>query len=99
MATKDASRLSRRSDAGFFSSAKSFFLPEGDAWAGPAENGYFVDFSVKAAEPRWPAAWGSRPEQILHVWPIQHGLGSLERYRRGEGERWLEAARVTADHL
>jgi heparosan-N-sulfate-glucuronate 5-epimerase len=91
-----ASSESSRSSAGFFSSAKSFFLPLGPALDPSTVAGYPIDMRVKARSSN-PA-----PELDtgrLYVGIAQYALGAYERWLAGEGEEWLQAARAAADHL
>jgi heparosan-N-sulfate-glucuronate 5-epimerase len=90
---------SRRDSAGFFSSARSFFLPVGPQIALGQVRGYYIDFRVKAETPSWPPDWLPPPEEQLHVDVIQWGLGCFEQYLAGEGERWLAAALDVGAHL
>jgi len=87
---------SRKDSAGFFSSAKSFFLPVGPRLQ---DGGYPIDFRVKARDPQWPPAWLPPRERHLWVDIAQWGLGAHERWLAGEGERWLTAARACGDHM
>jgi heparosan-N-sulfate-glucuronate 5-epimerase len=87
-------RVAKRSSAGFFSNAASFFLPIGEHFDTHDVRGYYIDMRVKAAAPIWNA-----PEVPLYVGPIQWGLGCFERYLAGEGEVWLKAARDRAEEL
>jgi heparosan-N-sulfate-glucuronate 5-epimerase len=87
-------RISKRDSAGFFSSAKSFFLPVGEHFAPGAVRGYYIDLRVKTSTPkRHPG------EATLHVGSIQAGLGCFERYLSGEGDAWFNAARGYAAEL
>ncbi|HLI59618.1 MAG TPA: D-glucuronyl C5-epimerase family protein [Solirubrobacteraceae bacterium] len=89
---------SRRSHAGFWSSAKSFFLPVGQNIDPDGVGGYPIDMRVKAA-----SAAGSPPEfwepGALHVANTQYALGCYERWLHGEGEEWLQASLATARRL
>jgi heparosan-N-sulfate-glucuronate 5-epimerase len=85
-------RTSKRAQAGFFSSAKSFFLPTGQQFEPGTVRGYYIDLRVKAPRPDGP-----RDLAFLHVASIQAGLGCYERYIAGEGEAWLDAAREYAE--
>jgi heparosan-N-sulfate-glucuronate 5-epimerase len=89
---------SRRSSAGFFSSAKSFFLPLGSAIAPDGVAGYPIDLRVKSRASVWPA-----PEVAenldFYVAVAQYGLGAYERWLAGDGEEWLAAARAAGMHL
>jgi heparosan-N-sulfate-glucuronate 5-epimerase len=87
-------RISKRYSAGFFSSAKSFFLPVGEHFAADTVRGYYIDMRVKTNLPK------SHPgEASLHVGVTQAGLGCFERYLCGEGEAWFDAAREYAAQL
>jgi hypothetical protein len=89
---------SRRSNAGFWSSARSFFLPLGSQIDPGAVRGYPIDMRVKADSSVWP-----QPDLVapgaLHVETVQYGLGCFERWLSGEGEQWLEAALAVSKHL
>lgn len=89
---------SRRKDAGFFSSAKSFFLPVGSAIDPSGVRGYPIDLRVKATAADW------QPPQEAHtrghwVGLAQYGLGAHERWIAGEGDAWLATARRIGEHL
>jgi heparosan-N-sulfate-glucuronate 5-epimerase len=88
----------RRSEGGFFSSARRFSLPVGPHLERDEVRGYYIDLRIKAEEPSWPPEWLPPPAKQLHVDVIQWGLGCYERYLAGEGEQWLEAARDCALH-
>ncbi len=88
--------LSRRNEAGFWSSARSFFLPVGPQIDAEAVRGYPIDMRVKAHSPDFSQALS--PE-ALHVVTAQYGLGCFERWLAGDGEQWLEAALATGRHL
>lgn len=89
---------SRRKDAGFFSSAKSFFLPVGPAIDPAGVRGYPIDLRVKARTPDWRA-----PDEAHRrghwVGIAQLGLGAHERWLAGEGDAWLATARRIGEHL
>jgi heparosan-N-sulfate-glucuronate 5-epimerase len=88
-----------RAYSGFFSSARTFWLPVGSQVGSGRLKGYYIDFSLKASSPRWPPAW-LNPSEHAHVVTAQWGLGCFERYLKGEGEAWLAAALdVAADLL
>jgi heparosan-N-sulfate-glucuronate 5-epimerase len=89
---------SRRSDAGFWSSARSFFLPVGQNIDPGAVRGYPIDMRVKAISPQGspPEFWGPG---ALHVANTQYALGCYERWLHGEGEEWLHASLATARRL
>lgn len=93
-----AAKTSRRSDAGFWSNAKSFFLPVGQYIDPSGVRGYPIDLRVKAQ-----SAAGPPPELLapgaLHVALTQYALGAHERWVAGEGEAWLEAALAVGRHL
>lgn len=88
---------SHRSSAGFFSSAKSFFLPLGPALDPDGVVGYPIDMRVKSRSSRWPAPELRRLQ--FYVGVAQYGLGAYERWLAGDGEEWLAAARAAATHL
>jgi heparosan-N-sulfate-glucuronate 5-epimerase len=94
MAHAASTSLSKRSSAGFFSSAATFFLPIGPNFDGRGVHGYYIDLRIKTRTPVLPLQ-----ERRVHVAGIQWGLGSYERYLAGEGEMWLDAARQRADEL
>lgn len=88
-----------RKSTGFFSSAGAF-SPEVGSLVRPGQvRGYYIDFDFKAEAPDWPPQWLGPREGQLHVTLTQWALGCLERHLKGEGERWLEAARRAGDHL
>lgn len=86
-----AAPTSRRANAGFWSSAKSFFLPVGPHIDPTGVRGYPIDLRVKADTPH-----GMDPQHrgrgSLHVGLTQYGLGSFERWLAGDGPQWREAA-------
>ncbi len=86
---------SQRSAAGFFSSAKSFFLPLGPAIDPEGVHGYPIDMRVKARSSQLTSAITDQ----LYVGIAQYGLGAYERWLAGDGEEWLESARATAEYL
>jgi hypothetical protein len=90
-------RQPKRRDAGFLSSAKGFSLPPGRQFAAGSVRGYYIDFKVKAENPRWPAPELAGEE--LHVQTCQWALGCYERYLGGEGDKWLAAARSAGEYL
>lgn len=96
---RDVPVESARDSAGFFSSAKSFFLPLGPSIDPDGVGGYQIDFRVKTRESGWPPSWLPPRERQLWVDIAQWGLGCLERHRAGEGEQWLDSARAAAEHL
>lgn len=83
--------ISKRPNAGFWSSARSFFLPVGVHIDPAGVRGYPIDLRVKADAPR-----GALPEALgagcLHVGVTQYGLGCHERWLAGQGSEWLEGA-------
>lgn len=89
---------SKRPDAGFWSSARSFFLPVGVQIDPDGVRGYPIDLRVKAEAPG-----GIGPEMLgparLHVGVTQYGLGCYERWVAGQGREWLEAALSVGRHL
>lgn len=89
---------SKRPDAGFWSSVRSFFLPVGSQIDPEGVRGYPIDLRVKADSPR-----GLSPEMLassgLHVDITQYGLGCYERWLAGQGSEWLEAALAAGRYL
>jgi heparosan-N-sulfate-glucuronate 5-epimerase len=82
---------SKRSDAGFWSNAATFFLPVGSHIDADGVRGYPIDLRIKAEAPV------KRPPKFagpghLHVGMSQFGLGCYERWLAGEGSQWLEVA-------
>lgn len=90
--------LSRRDSAGFWSSARSFFLPLGSRIDPGAVRGFPIDMRVKASSPVWPQPELLTPG-VLHVATAQYGLGCFERWLAGDGEQWLHAALAAGKHL
>ncbi len=90
---------SKRPDAGFWSSARSFFLPVGDQIDPGGVRGYPIDLRVKADAPRTELS----PEMLgpgsLHVGITQYGLGCYERWLAGQGSEWLDSALMAGRHL
>ncbi len=89
---------SRRSDAGFWSSARSFFLPVGPHIDPSTVAGFPIDMRVKARSVHWPQL-ALVSSGALHVGVAQYGLGCFERWLAGEGLQWLEAALAAGRHL
>jgi heparosan-N-sulfate-glucuronate 5-epimerase len=91
-------KTSKRASAGFWSSAKSFFLPVGTHIDPAGVRGYPIDLRVKADTPDGlePAFRGPGS---LHVALTQYGLGSFERWLSGDGPQWLQAAITTGRDL
>jgi hypothetical protein len=90
-----AGDTSRRFNAGFWSSAKSFYLPVGRLIDPAGVRGYPIDLRVKTEIPRERLFRSG----ALIVGVAQYGLGSYERYLAGEGDQWLEAALATGRHM
>lgn len=92
---------SRRSNAGFWSNAKTFFLPVGQHIDADGVRGYPIDMRVKAQSAKGLPAeyWSENLENALHVGATQYALGCYERWLWGDGEEWLEAALSTARRL
>jgi hypothetical protein len=90
---RQPSRRPRRRavSGGFFSSASRFQLLPGSHIAADGVRGYYIDLTMKATEPRWPAEWFA-PGRSLYVGATQWGLGALDRFYGGEGEAWREGA-------
>lgn len=89
---------SRRSDAGFWSSARTFFLPLGTRIDPEGVGGYPIDMRIKAHSWEWPQDEYLEPG-TLHVATAQFGLGCFERWLAGEGEQWLETALTVGRYL
>jgi peptidoglycan/xylan/chitin deacetylase (PgdA/CDA1 family) len=81
------------------STAGSFAPPVGGRIDAEAVPGYYIDFTIKADFPRWPAAWLEPKAEQLHVATAQFGLGCIERHLAGDGDEWLQTAIAVADHL
>jgi len=90
--------LSKRPNAGFWSNAKSFFLPVGTQMDPAGVRGYPIDLRVKADTPRMLPA-DLIGLDVLHVGATQYGLGCYERWLAGEGSEWLQAAVAAGRHL
>ncbi len=88
--------MSRRSTAGFFSSARSFFLPVGGEIDPDGVRGYPIDLRVKAESSAWES-YVRRPDLFAAI--AQYGLGCYERWLAGDGQEWLDAALGTGRHL
>ena len=79
--------------------SRSFGAPYGRNVEPDGVRGYPIDFRGKANQLRmWPG-FHEAPGSELWVGAIQRGLGCYERWLCGEGEAWLQSARVTADLL
>ncbi|MGH2909139.1 MAG: D-glucuronyl C5-epimerase family protein [Solirubrobacteraceae bacterium] len=89
---------SRRSSAGFLSSAKTFFLPVGQHIDPDGVRGYPIDMRVKAASAAGPPPEYWEPE-ALYVATTQYALGCHERWLHGDGEQWLQASLEAARRL
>jgi heparosan-N-sulfate-glucuronate 5-epimerase len=90
-------KSSRRSDAGFWSSSSSFFLPVGPQIDPDGVRGYPIDLRIKAQD-----ADGIDTDpgpDILYVGLTQYALGCFERWLAEGDERWLHAASTTAERL
>jgi heparosan-N-sulfate-glucuronate 5-epimerase len=90
-------KRSRRSDAGFWSSSSSFFLPVGSQIDPDAVRGYPIDLRIKAQD-----ADGLQSDpgpDILYVGLTQYALGAFEHWLAEGDERWLDAASATAERL
>ncbi len=90
--------MSRRRNAGFWSSARSFFLPVGPQLEEGRVLGYPIDLRVKAYAIRRLDEEAVDPN-MLHVWVTQYALGCYERWLAGEGTEWLEAALSAGRYL
>jgi hypothetical protein len=89
---------SKRPNAGFWSSARTFFLPVGSHIDPEGVRGYPIDLRVKAGSAR-----GLPPQTLasgsLRVAITQYGLGCHERWLAGQGSQWLEAALSAGRYL
>ncbi|HWE32959.1 MAG TPA: D-glucuronyl C5-epimerase family protein [Solirubrobacteraceae bacterium] len=94
MSTQRQPRPSRGS-AGFFSSARTFFLPVGEKLDPSGVRGYPIDMRIKADSLDAAAAC----ESPLHVVTLQYALGCYERWLHGEGDQWLDAAIRVGTHM
>jgi peptidoglycan/xylan/chitin deacetylase (PgdA/CDA1 family) len=81
------------------STAGSFSPPVGGHIAERGIAGYYIDFTVKADDPRWPPTWLGPANEQLHVATAQFGLGCIERHLAGDGDQWLDTAVAVAEHL
>jgi heparosan-N-sulfate-glucuronate 5-epimerase len=88
----------KRDDAGFWSNAKSFFLPVGPQMDPSGVGGYPIDLRVKADAPGRLTPEGQSPWS-LHVGVTQYGLGCYERWLAGEGQDWLTASLAAGRYL
>lgn len=92
---------SQRSNAGFWSSSKTFFLPVGSRIDPDAVAGYPIDMRVKADAPGWPRPRRAGEERAgaLVVDITQWAIGCWERWLAGEGEEWRQGAIGAGRHL
>lgn len=84
-----------RGSAGFFSSARTFFLPVGEQLDPTGIRGYPIDMRIKADT----LDTGPARACPLHVVTLQYALGCFERWLAGEGDRWLDAAIEVGNHM
>jgi hypothetical protein len=103
-------RRSTSGSTGFFSSARRLRLPPGEALEA---GGYHLDLRVKAPVDHDPFQGGPQGRDFVplrgrdfvlphgrdFVAVAQSGLGSFERFARGEGEQHLERALLLGRHL
>ncbi|MGB9185685.1 MAG: D-glucuronyl C5-epimerase family protein [Solirubrobacteraceae bacterium] len=87
---------SKRADAGFWSNAKTFFLPVGPQIRREGVRGYPIDLRIKAQTPH---AAPPRGPGHLHVATTQYGLACFEHWLAGEGPDWLASALAVGRHL
>jgi heparosan-N-sulfate-glucuronate 5-epimerase len=92
-------RLKHEGDTGLLSRAATFAPPPGTLLERPGAPGYYLDFSMKAPSPSWPPPWLQSGAPVMCVTVAQFGLGSFERYVKGEGEEFLSSARRAAEWL
>lgn len=90
---------SKRDSAGFFSSAKTFFLPTGSHIDPAGVAGYPIDLRVKAPLPTWPPPWLPDRPDILWVDVTQWGLACFERHLAGDSGAWLDGALACGAYL
>ncbi|MEA2828299.1 MAG: heparosan-N-sulfate-glucuronate 5-epimerase, partial [Actinomycetota bacterium] len=90
---------SKRDSAGFFSSAKTFFLPAGTQVDPEGVAGYPIDLRVKAPTPAWPPPWLPDRAHVLWVDVTQWGLACFERHLAGEEGAWLAGAEACGGYL
>lgn len=76
-----------------------FTLPIGSRVEWGATGGYYIDFTAKVEEPRWPPAFVTGDRRPLYVAITQWALGCYERFLAEEDERWLAAAQAAGDYL
>jgi heparosan-N-sulfate-glucuronate 5-epimerase len=90
--------VSSRRDAGFWSNAKTFFLPVGPHIDPGRVRGYPIDLRVKADAPVGLPS-NARDAGVLHVATTQYALACHEHWLAGEGDAWLESAITTGRFL
>jgi len=74
-------------------------LPPGQRVSRDGTAGYYIDFTSKATDARWPPAFMTGSQRPLYVAIIQWGLGCYERFLAEEDERWLAAALQVGEYL
>ena len=77
--------VSKRSNAGFWSSAKTFFLPVGSFIDPDGARGYPIDMRIKAAVVETSITPEMHGPGTLHVGLTQYALGCHERWLAGDG--------------
>lgn len=87
---------SKRVDAGFWSNAKTFFLPVGAQIDPDGVRGYPIDLRIKASAPHDAPPQGPGS---LHVGMTQYGLACFEHWLAGEGPEWLASALAAGRRL
>jgi heparosan-N-sulfate-glucuronate 5-epimerase len=80
-----------------FSTAMWFPQSVGSRISTDDVNGYYIDLTEAAKEPRWPPPW--LETRRLYVGVCQFGLGCFERHLAGDGPDWLATAVAAGDHL
>jgi hypothetical protein len=93
------SAVSKRSNAGFWSSAKTFFLPVGSFIDPDGVRGYPIDMRIKSAVAETSITPAMHGPGTLHVGLTQYALGCHERWLAGDGQQWLDAAVMTGRFL
>jgi heparosan-N-sulfate-glucuronate 5-epimerase len=83
----------------FLSTAGSLRLPIGSKIKPGEIGGYYIDFTSKVTDPRWPPDWLAPREEQFHVATIQWALGCFETYLLDGNERWLDASIAAGRYL
>lgn len=97
--TETTDTASRRSFAGFFSSASTFSLPHGSQYRPGEIGGYYIDLRSKADAPGWRPDWLLPPSEGLFVASAQWGLACYEHWLATGEQAWLASARDCAEEI